>query len=180
MDTNVLWSALWSAYGASREVLYLIDEGGLTPVVSVPIFAEYESALKRAEFLSGTSLSRRDVDSILDYLLSRCGDPHAARIPFEGWRLSMAKRTTIRLVPPLQDALSALSEELGVSYNQLVNYALTRFVESQKNLAVLEARARDRAHGLCAPCKRPIASGTNLLLETRSRRATTERPCSRD
>ena len=54
----------------------------------------------------------------------------------------MTKRTTIRLVPPLQEELSKLAEEMGVSYNQLVNYALARFVESQKGLSVLEQRAR--------------------------------------
>ena len=54
----------------------------------------------------------------------------------------MAKRTTIRLVPPLQEDLSKLAEEMRVSYNQLVNYALARFVEAQKDLEVLEERAR--------------------------------------
>ena len=54
----------------------------------------------------------------------------------------MTKRTTIRLIPPLQEDLSNLAEEMGVSYNQLVNYALTRFVESQKGISVLEKRAR--------------------------------------
>ncbi len=54
----------------------------------------------------------------------------------------MAKRTTIRLVPPLQADLSKLAEEMKVSYNQLVNYALARFVEAQKGMAALEARAR--------------------------------------
>ena len=54
----------------------------------------------------------------------------------------MTKRTTIRLIPPWQDELSALAEEMGISYNQLVNYALARFVESQKGLATLEERAR--------------------------------------
>jgi len=53
----------------------------------------------------------------------------------------MAKRTTIRLIPPLQEDLSQLAEEMNVSYNQLVNYALARFVEAQKNLAILEKRA---------------------------------------
>ncbi len=54
----------------------------------------------------------------------------------------MTKRTTIRLIPPLQDDLSSLAEEMEVSYNQLVNYALTRFVESQKGISVLEKRGR--------------------------------------
>lgn len=60
----------------------------------------------------------------------------------------MSKRTTVRLVPPLQEELSSLAEEMGVSYNQLVNYALARFVESQKGIATLEERAgRGRKHG---------------------------------
>ena len=54
----------------------------------------------------------------------------------------MAKRTTIRLVPPLQEDLSKLAEEMQVSYNQLVNYALARFVEAQGGLSVLEEKAR--------------------------------------
>jgi predicted transcriptional regulator len=54
----------------------------------------------------------------------------------------VSKRTTIRLVPTLQKDLSELAEEMGVSYNQLVNYALARFVEAQKGLAIIEERAR--------------------------------------
>ncbi len=54
----------------------------------------------------------------------------------------MAKRTTIRLIPPLQEDLSRLAEEMQVSYNQLVNYALAQFVEAQKGLTIVEARAR--------------------------------------
>lgn len=54
----------------------------------------------------------------------------------------MAQRTTIRLVPPLQKELVTLADEMGISYNQLVNYALARFVEAQKGLAVLEERAQ--------------------------------------
>jgi predicted transcriptional regulator len=52
----------------------------------------------------------------------------------------MSKRTTIRLVPSLQKDLSELAEEMGVSYNQLVNYALARFVEAQRGLAIIEER----------------------------------------
>lgn len=54
----------------------------------------------------------------------------------------MAKRTTIRLIPTLQADLTKLANDMGVSYNQLVNYALTRFVEAQKGLSVLEDRAQ--------------------------------------
>ena len=54
----------------------------------------------------------------------------------------MSKRTTIRLVPTLQEDLSELAEEMGISYKQLVNYALARFMEAQKGLEVIEERAR--------------------------------------
>lgn len=54
----------------------------------------------------------------------------------------MSKRTTIRVVPPLQEDLAKLAEQLQVSYNQLVNYALARFVEAQGGMNILEEKAR--------------------------------------
>lgn len=63
----------------------------------------------------------------------------------------MSKRTTIRLVPPLQEELASMAEEMGVSYNQLVNYALARFVESQKGISILEERARRGVKGVVGP-----------------------------
>ena len=71
LATNVRWSGIRSATGASREVLSLIDERVLTPVVSVPLVLEYESVLKRKEFLQETSLSLQEINSIMDYLVSR-------------------------------------------------------------------------------------------------------------
>jgi putative PIN family toxin of toxin-antitoxin system len=71
VDTNVVRSGIFSPTGASREILLLVDEGVLTPVVSVPLLLEYESVLKRAEFLQDVGLSSRDIDDILDRLLSR-------------------------------------------------------------------------------------------------------------
>ena len=60
-----------SAGGAAREILLLIDEGLITPVLSVPVFLEYESVLKRKEFLVAAGISRLDVDAILNGILSR-------------------------------------------------------------------------------------------------------------
>ena len=71
LDTNVLRSGIGSARGASREVLYLVDEGILTPVVSVPLVLEYESVLKRKEFLQEVGLTAKEMDAIVDYLVSR-------------------------------------------------------------------------------------------------------------
>jgi predicted nucleic acid-binding protein len=71
LDTNVLRSGIGSAKGASREVLYLIDAGVLIPVVSVPLVLEYESVLKRKEFLQEMDLAAQEIDAIVDYLVSR-------------------------------------------------------------------------------------------------------------
>ena len=82
LDTNVLHSGLLSATGASREILHLVDEGVITPVVSVPLVLEYESVLKRKEFLQEVGLSPREVNAIVDYIISRA---HLQQINFL-WR----------------------------------------------------------------------------------------------
>lgn len=71
IDTNVVWSGISSARGASREILYLVGEGVITPIISVPLILEYESVLKREEYLQETRLSARDVDDVLDYIIFR-------------------------------------------------------------------------------------------------------------
>lgn len=52
-------------------MLALIDEGLLTPVVSVPLVVEDESVLQRAAFLQEVGLSAQEIHAILDYILSR-------------------------------------------------------------------------------------------------------------
>jgi putative PIN family toxin of toxin-antitoxin system len=71
LDTNVLRSGIRSAQGASREVLSLVDEGVITPVVSVSLVFEYESVLKREEFLREVGLSTQEVNAIVNYIVSR-------------------------------------------------------------------------------------------------------------
>lgn len=71
LDTNILVAGLRSPEGASREILHLVSEQALTPVVSVPLLTEYESVMKRGEFLDKTGVTGRDVDAILDHLLQR-------------------------------------------------------------------------------------------------------------
>ncbi|HXV65187.1 MAG TPA: putative toxin-antitoxin system toxin component, PIN family [Vicinamibacteria bacterium] len=71
LDTNVLVAGIRSPEGASREILHLVSEQVLTPVVSVPLFTEYESVMKREEFLEKTGLTARDVDAIWEHLLRR-------------------------------------------------------------------------------------------------------------
>ncbi|MCW5208549.1 PIN domain-containing protein [Desulfobulbus sp. US2] len=47
MDTNILFSGLYSSTGASYQILRLIDTGRITPVISTTLLFEYEDVLKR-------------------------------------------------------------------------------------------------------------------------------------
>ena len=69
IDTNVLISALKSTQGASYKLLMSLPKELFVPNVSVPLFLEYESVAKREGLVS--KLSSQDIDSILDYFLSK-------------------------------------------------------------------------------------------------------------
>jgi predicted nucleic acid-binding protein len=71
VDTNVIVASVRSPQGASREILLLIDEGLITPVLSVPLFLEYESVLKRRNVLTAAGINRHDADAILNRVLCR-------------------------------------------------------------------------------------------------------------
>lgn len=66
MDTNILFSGLYSSAGASFQVLKLIDSGEIIPVISTTLLFEYEDVLKRKQ--TKLSLSNKQVDIILDNL----------------------------------------------------------------------------------------------------------------
>jgi putative PIN family toxin of toxin-antitoxin system len=66
LDTNVLYSGLYSSNGASFRVLQAIDKNRVKMVLSTTLLFEYEDVLKRE--LSILGLSDRDVDKLLDYL----------------------------------------------------------------------------------------------------------------
>ena len=68
IDTNVLVSALRSKQGASYKLLTALTDNLYVPNVSVPLFIEYESVLKRDGIVSG--LTHNDIDDVLDYFLS--------------------------------------------------------------------------------------------------------------
>lgn len=69
IDTNVLVAALKSRLGASFKLLMALPSGSYNPCLSVPLFVEYESVLKRAGLLP--HLSAEDIDGVLNYVLSR-------------------------------------------------------------------------------------------------------------
>lgn len=69
IDTNVLHAGLYSATGASYQVLHLIEQGVITPLLSTTLLFEYEEVLRRNQKLLG--LSDRAVDDVLDGLCAR-------------------------------------------------------------------------------------------------------------
>lgn len=76
IDTNVVYSGLYSASGASHQVLRLIEQGRVTPLLSVPLLFEYEEVLKRSQDV--LNLSDRDVEDVLDGFCCRgeCREIH--------------------------------------------------------------------------------------------------------
>ncbi len=69
IDTNVLIAALRSKRGSSHKLLISLADDLYIPNVSVPLFVEYESVVKREGMLA--NLSTEDIEAILDYLLSK-------------------------------------------------------------------------------------------------------------
>ena len=69
IDTNVLVAALKSKQGASHKLLISLPSGNYRPNISVPLFVEYESVVKRESLVSG--LTEGEINAILDYVLSK-------------------------------------------------------------------------------------------------------------
>lgn len=69
IDTNVMVDALKSRSGVSFKLLMALPSGSYTPCLSVPLFVEYESVLKRSGLLP--HMSAEDIDGVLNYFLSR-------------------------------------------------------------------------------------------------------------
>ena len=69
IDTNVLHAGLYSATGASFQILRLIEQGVIMPLLSTALLFEYEEVLRRNQKLLG--LSDRAVDDVLDGLCAR-------------------------------------------------------------------------------------------------------------
>lgn len=68
IDTNVIVSALKSRNGFSFNLLSIIDDKRFKNFISVPLFFEYEDAIKRNK--SKIKLSKSELDAVLDYICS--------------------------------------------------------------------------------------------------------------
>lgn len=64
IDTNVLHAGLYSASGASYQILRKIEQGMITPILSTTLLFEYEDVLKRNH--KQLRLSTRAIDDVLD------------------------------------------------------------------------------------------------------------------
>ena len=64
LDTNIIFAGLYSAFGASFQVLRALTAGKIQPVLSVALLFEYEDVLKRNSRKLG--LTHWDIDAFLD------------------------------------------------------------------------------------------------------------------
>ncbi|MGZ5007411.1 MAG: putative toxin-antitoxin system toxin component, PIN family [Methylobacter sp.] len=97
MDTNILFSGLYSANGASFKILEYLAAGRIQLVLSTPLLFEYEDVLKRNQ--TELNLLNDDVDMVLDNV---CAFSRFQKIYFL-WR------------PYLPDAKDDLVLELAVA-----------------------------------------------------------------
>jgi uncharacterized protein len=72
LDTNVLVSAFTSAEGASRTVLRGVLEGRWQPLISLPLFLEYEDVLARPQTIARCPLSQAKREVLIDAFASKC------------------------------------------------------------------------------------------------------------
>ncbi len=71
VDTNVLYSGLYSAMGASHQILRLIEQRRIVPQLSTALLFEYEEVMKRNQ--RQLNLSDRAIDDVLNGFCS-CGE----------------------------------------------------------------------------------------------------------
>lgn len=65
LDTSVLVAATRSRNGASAALLGLVADGVVRPLVSIPLFLEYEAVLKRDSQMAVSRMMLVDVDRFL-------------------------------------------------------------------------------------------------------------------
>jgi putative PIN family toxin of toxin-antitoxin system len=123
IDTNVLYSGLYSSEGASFMILENIYDGKIIPVISTPLLFEYEEVLKRNQSI--LNLSDHEVEKLLDNI---CDIGESQKIYFL-WRpylndpkddhvleLAVASKTNIIVTHNIKDFKG--SEKFGVTIIQ--------------------------------------------------------------
>jgi len=69
-DTDVMVAGIRSPEGASQRLLRLALTEQCRLLISVPLVVEYEAVMTRAEHLTASRLSVKDVESLLDAVVS--------------------------------------------------------------------------------------------------------------
>jgi putative PIN family toxin of toxin-antitoxin system len=70
IDTSVIVSALLGASGASRELVRRCLQGEYQPLMGNSLFLEYESVVLREEIIAKCSLTKAEMFTLLDALMS--------------------------------------------------------------------------------------------------------------
>jgi putative PIN family toxin of toxin-antitoxin system len=114
LDTCILYSALRSSMGASHRIVKSIPSFKFRPMVSTPVFFEYEEVLRRPKQFP--HLNAQDIEDFLDFIAS---ESDHIRINFL-WR------------PQLQDPDDDLVLELAVfgQADAIITYNQRHFVGS--------------------------------------------------
>lgn len=68
LDTNVLFSSLYSSSGASHQILKLIIDEKLQVAISTPVYFEYYDVLTRTENLQKINLTINEIEDVLDLI----------------------------------------------------------------------------------------------------------------
>ena len=122
LDTNVLFSGLYSKKGASYRILRLIGKDVFTLHLSVPLVLEYEEKRKDKRRRLGLTIS--EINDIVDYLCS-AGVRHESINLF--WR------------PCLNDPDDEMVLALGVQSNS--DFIITHNIKDFKNVKGLRIKA---------------------------------------
>lgn len=74
LDTNILVAGLASKKGASYQILNSVAQGRFSPLLTVPLFLEYEAVLSRPDILALTGFTLQEIRDFLDgfILFSTC------------------------------------------------------------------------------------------------------------
>jgi len=74
IDTNILFAGLYSASGASHQILRYIDNNTIVPILSTTLLFEYEDILKRNQ--KKLELTSTAIEQILNAICKR-GEEHS-------------------------------------------------------------------------------------------------------
>jgi putative PIN family toxin of toxin-antitoxin system len=121
IDTNVLVSTMLSKRGNEARVLELVRARLLRPVISMAVFAEYQSVLARAKF----RIAPEDVDELL--------------VPFRDYGMWVEPQMTLSVSPHEPDnRLLECAQAASASF--LITGNLRHFPPTHGNTRIVNAR----------------------------------------